>query len=82
MCGRYKLTVLFSEIVRLYNLTRWPEDDDRHRYNIAPTDKVAVITSADGERVLELIQCARREQGSRLSPQQRGAAMAVRGRDI
>lgn len=35
MCGRYKLTVPFREIVRLYNLTNsvnLPE-----RYNIAPT---------------------------------------------
>src|SRR5579862_4279984 len=57
MCGRFKLTVPFDEIVRLYNLTRWPEDEeDRHRYNIAPTDKVAVITAANGERSLELMR--------------------------
>jgi putative SOS response-associated peptidase YedK len=45
MCGRYKLTVPFRELVRLYNVTRV---DARHdnmpaRYNIAPTQDVAAV---------------------------------------
>jgi putative SOS response-associated peptidase YedK len=46
MCGRYKLTVPFREIVRLYNLTQ-PNalrfDNMPPRYNIAPTQEVAVV---------------------------------------
>jgi len=58
MCGRYKLTLKWREIVKLYNLTRWPPegDEDRPRYNIAPTEQVPVITSANGERTLELMR--------------------------
>jgi putative SOS response-associated peptidase YedK len=46
MCGRYKLEVPFSEIVRLYNLTvvQPPRFDNMPaRYNIAPTQDVAVV---------------------------------------
>lgn len=46
MCGRYKLTVPFREIVRLYELTNSTSDrfdNLRPRYNIAPTQEVAVI---------------------------------------
>ena len=58
MCGRFKLTIPFRDIVALYNLTRWPSssDEDRPRYNIAPTTQVPVITSANGERALELMR--------------------------
>lgn len=41
MCGRYKLTVPFREIVRLYNLTN--SVNLRPRYNIAPTQDVLAI---------------------------------------
>ncbi|MGH6670430.1 MAG: SOS response-associated peptidase [Xanthobacteraceae bacterium] len=41
MCGRYKLTVPFSEIVRLYNLTN--NVNLALRYNIAPTQDIAVV---------------------------------------
>lgn len=46
MCGRYKLTVPFREIVRLYNLTN--SVNLASRYNIAPTQDVLAIT-LDGE---------------------------------
>ncbi|HEV2160910.1 MAG TPA: SOS response-associated peptidase [Stellaceae bacterium] len=46
MCGRYKLTVPFREIVRLYNLTN--SVNLPARYNIAPTqDVLAVIYDAE-----------------------------------
>lgn len=41
MCGRYKLTVPFPEIVRLYNLTN--SVNLPARYNIAPTQDVLVV---------------------------------------
>ena len=46
MCGRYKLTVSWREIVRLYNLTN--SVNLQPRYNIAPTQDVLAITF-DGE---------------------------------
>ena len=46
MCGRYKLTVPFREIVRLYNLTN--SVNLPSRYNIAPTQDVLAVTY-DGE---------------------------------
>ena len=46
MCGRYKLSVPFRELVRLYNLTQ-PNaarfDNMPARYNIAPTQDVPVV---------------------------------------
>src|SRR5271155_2888889 len=58
MCGRFKLDISWREIVRLYNLTKWPtsREEDRPRYNIAPTTMVPVITSANGARALELMR--------------------------
>lgn len=41
MCGGYKLTVPFREIVRLYNLTN--SVNLPARYNIAPTQDVLVV---------------------------------------
>ena len=46
MCGRFKLTIPFREIVRLYDLTLSEPsryDNLRPRYNIAPTQEVAVV---------------------------------------
>lgn len=46
MCGRYKLTIPFREIVRLYNLTQIAGsrfDNMPARYNIAPTQDVAAV---------------------------------------
>ncbi len=46
MCGRFKLTVPFREIVRLYNLTN--SVNLRARYNIAPSqDVLAVVYDAE-----------------------------------
>jgi len=42
MCGRYKLTVSWAEIHRLYNLTN--SVNLRPRYNIAPTQDVLAVT--------------------------------------
>ncbi|MGH6670427.1 MAG: SOS response-associated peptidase family protein [Stellaceae bacterium] len=48
MCGRFKLTVPFSEIVRLYNLTN--SVNPRPRYNIAPSqDVLAVVYNAEAK---------------------------------
>jgi putative SOS response-associated peptidase YedK len=43
MCGRYLLKTPFAELVRLYNLTN--SVNLRARYNIAPTQGVAVVRS-------------------------------------
>ena len=46
MCGRYKLSVPFREIVRLYNLTQAQPslfDNMPARYNIAPSQEVLAI---------------------------------------
>lgn len=49
MCGRYKLTVPFREIVRLYNLTN--SVNLPARYNIAPTqDVLAVVDDPETKR--------------------------------
>lgn len=53
MCGRYILETPFSELVRLYRLTM---DGSRPniapRYNVAPTQSMPVIRSADSGREL------------------------------
>jgi putative SOS response-associated peptidase YedK len=57
MCGRYKLELPFSEIVRLYNLTvTRPSrfDNMPARYNIAPTQDVAAVR-LDGEKQREFV---------------------------
>ena len=60
MCGRYKLEVPFSEIVRLYNLTvAHPSrfDNMQPRYNIAPTQDVAVVRlDAQGQREFVMLR--------------------------
>jgi putative SOS response-associated peptidase YedK len=60
MCGRYKLEVPFSEIVRLYDLTvSHPSrfDNMPARYNIAPTQDVAVVRlNAQGEREFAMLR--------------------------
>jgi len=57
MCGRYKLELPFREIVRLYNLTQANAarfDNMPARYNIAPTQEVAVVR-LDAERHREFV---------------------------
>ena len=57
MCGRYKLELPFSEIVLLYNLTiTRPSrfDNMPARYNIAPTQEVAVVR-LNAERQREFV---------------------------
>jgi putative SOS response-associated peptidase YedK len=44
MCGRFKLTIPFSEIVRLYNLT-FSGVNLKPRYNIAPSQDVLAVRS-------------------------------------
>ena len=44
MCGRFKLTLPFSEIVRLYNLT-FSGVNLKPRYNIAPSQDVLAVRS-------------------------------------
>lgn len=43
MCGRFALTVPFSEIVRLYNLTSGPALNIRANYNVAPTHDIPAV---------------------------------------
>lgn len=55
MCGRYKLTVPFSEIVRLYDLTN--SVNLAPRYSIAPTqDVLAVVYDAEAKCRRELAE--------------------------
>ena len=60
MCGRYKLELPFSEIVRLYNLTQPGAsrfDNMPARYNIAPTQDVAVVRlNRDGQREFAMLR--------------------------
>lgn len=56
MCGRFQLTLPFSELVRLYNLTN--SVNLRPRYNLAPTQDAAVVRAdpATGGRRLDLMR--------------------------
>jgi putative SOS response-associated peptidase YedK len=47
MCGRFVLKTPFSELVRLYNLTNTGLNLEP-KYNVAPTDPVAVVRSEPG----------------------------------
>lgn len=50
MCGRYTLRLTPSELAEFFDLFRQPEFGPR--YNIAPTQQVAVIRQSDGNREL------------------------------
>lgn len=63
MCGRYKLSVPFREIVRLYNLTQANSarfDNMPARYNIAPTQDVPVVRLNRDTRGRELVMVRRK----------------------
>lgn len=53
MCGRYTLTPEASEIVAEFPDLEMPADWTR-RYNVAPTDRVLVVTDRGGHRALEM----------------------------
>jgi putative SOS response-associated peptidase YedK len=55
MCGRFVLKAPFSELVRLYNVTN--NLNLEPRYNIPPTEPVAVVRSTDGTRTLDMLRC-------------------------
>jgi putative SOS response-associated peptidase YedK len=52
MCGRYTLTTADLSLVELFELTRAPELEPR--YNIAPTQPVAVLRAPVGAQVREI----------------------------
>src|SRR5438477_11225597 len=54
MCGRFVLKAPFSELVRLYNVTN--NINLEPRYNIPPTEDVAVVRSHDGNRTLDMLR--------------------------
>jgi putative SOS response-associated peptidase YedK len=54
MCGRFVLKAPFSELVRLYNVTN--NVNLEPRYNIPPTENVAVVRSHDGHRTLDMLR--------------------------
>lgn len=54
MCGRFKLTVPFSELVRLYGLMN--NVNLRPRYNIAPTQDIAAVRSHADGRALDMLR--------------------------
>ena len=54
MCGRFVLKAPFNELVRLYGLTN--NVNLEPRYNIPPTEDVAVVRSRDGKRTLDMLR--------------------------
>jgi SOS response associated peptidase (SRAP) len=54
MCGRFVLKAPFSELVRLYNITN--NVNLEPRYNIPPTEDIAVVRSHDGKRMLDMLR--------------------------
>ena len=54
MCGRFILKTPFSELVRLYNLTN--SVNLAPRYNVAPTQDVAVVRPGENGRSLAMIR--------------------------
>lgn len=54
MCGRFVLKAPFSEVARLYRVTN--NVNLEARYNIPPTEDIAVVRSRDGERTLDLLR--------------------------
>ena len=54
MCGRYKLTVPFSEIVKLYGVTN--VSNLQPHYNIEPTQDIAGVRCHDHGRQLAMLR--------------------------
>lgn len=54
MCGRFVLKAPFSELVRLYNVTN--NVNLEPRYNIPPTEDIAVVRNRDGKRTLDMLR--------------------------
>src|SRR5262245_45024595 len=58
MCGRFALLAKKEELARRFNVTE-PSQPSLHpanpRYNVAPTQAVAVVRTADGARFLDLL---------------------------
>lgn len=54
MCGRYRLDIDWTDIVRLYNLTWDGQVPIPYRYNVAPTDRMPIVVVRDGARRLQL----------------------------
>lgn len=56
MCGRYVLTTPPEQIASLFEIAGAMPRDWKPRYNIAPTQAVAVVRAGDGGRVLEMMR--------------------------
>jgi putative SOS response-associated peptidase YedK len=54
MCGRFVLKAPFSELVRPYNVTN--NLNLEPRYNIPPTENIAVARSRNGKRMLDMLR--------------------------
>ena len=54
MCGRFILKAPFSELVRLYGITN--NVNLEPRFNIPPTENIAVVRSHDGKRTLDMLR--------------------------
>ena len=54
MCGRFVLKAPFSELVRLYRITN--NVNLEPRYNIPPTEDIAVVRSHEGKRTLDMLR--------------------------
>ena len=52
MCGRFTLTINENEIVDHFKVSR-VEYELKPRYNIAPSQTIAVVNGSSGRRVLE-----------------------------
>ena len=56
MCGRYFLVSDADALQAVLGVTRFPAESLTPRYNIAPLQRVPVIVSHQGERVLGLVR--------------------------
>ena len=52
MCGRFTLRASTTDLAKLFDALR-RMDEQPPRYNIAPTQTVAVVRVQDGRRVLD-----------------------------
>lgn len=53
MCGRFTLTSELSDVIKAFNVSDSEYEDYKPRYNIAPSQTIAVVNGNDGHRKLE-----------------------------
>jgi putative SOS response-associated peptidase YedK len=53
MCGRFSLSIPIPDLIRYFRLSKWLEYEKR--YNIAPSQEIAVIRQTGDERELSMV---------------------------